>query len=173
MGRTASGLVKPKRPVAMWPANPLELCRGVNDTWNSYQRANKGRTVTTAEWKTARSSLWTEHEKMLSSVESSPLSSSDSDGFFDSGEEPQAYSPGMKRDFQSRHEASSPPDLFADAFDDADLFAKRPRVPGDSSDGELRGGGSGWADGDYVCSAFDEWSTLDNLVIFAPEDSFC
>jgi hypothetical protein len=48
----------------MWPSHPLELGRGVNDTWNSFQRANKGRSVTTAEWKAAQLVLWAEHEKM-------------------------------------------------------------------------------------------------------------
>jgi hypothetical protein len=53
-----------KGQVAMWPSHPLELGRGVNDTWNSFQRANKGRSVTTAEWKAAQLVLWAEHEKM-------------------------------------------------------------------------------------------------------------
>jgi hypothetical protein len=63
MGRAVNGAAK--RPVADWPASAMELCRGVNDTWNSYQRANKGRTVTTAEWKSARARLWEEYESLL------------------------------------------------------------------------------------------------------------
>ena len=48
---------------AMWPSHALELERGVNDTWNSFQCANKGRNVTTAEWKSAQLLLWEEHAK--------------------------------------------------------------------------------------------------------------
>jgi len=49
--------------VAVWPSHALELVRGVNDTWNSFQCANKGRNVTTAEWKAAQLLLWEEHPK--------------------------------------------------------------------------------------------------------------
>lgn len=138
----------------MWPSHARELCRGVNDTWNSYQRANKGRTVTTAEWKSARSSLWNEHEQ-LSSVEVSS-----DEGFLDSGDEPSLYSPGMKREYQAA--AVAPPDLlssFSDPFDEPDHFAKRQRIPGD------------WVDGDYAYDAFDEYD-MDNCVMVAPDD-FC
>jgi hypothetical protein len=48
---------------AMWPSHARELVRGVNDTWNSFQCANKGRSVTTAEWKSAQLLLWEEHAK--------------------------------------------------------------------------------------------------------------
>ena len=54
-----------KGPVIDWPSNPSELVRGVNDSWNSYQRAQKGRTVTTAEWKAERETLWQEYEKCM------------------------------------------------------------------------------------------------------------
>jgi hypothetical protein len=60
---TAKMSAKSKRPIPMWPASAKQLCRGVNDTWNSFQRANKGRSVTTAEWKAARSKLWAEHDE--------------------------------------------------------------------------------------------------------------
>jgi len=39
---------------ALWPSHPLEVRSGINDTWNSFQCANKGRSVTTAEWKAAQ-----------------------------------------------------------------------------------------------------------------------
>jgi hypothetical protein len=39
---------------APWPSHPLEVRSGINDTWNSFQCANKGRSVTTAEWKAAQ-----------------------------------------------------------------------------------------------------------------------
>ena len=54
-----------------WPKDPLELLRGVNDTWNCFQRANKGRAVTAAEWREARRFLWMEYDKLNSSLESS------------------------------------------------------------------------------------------------------
>ena len=60
----ASGKVKRKprqqkaAAIAVWPSHPAELCRGINDTWNSFQRLHKGRSVTSAEWKAARSLLW-------------------------------------------------------------------------------------------------------------------
>jgi hypothetical protein len=62
---TAKMSTKSKRPIPMWPVSASELSRGVNDTWNSFQRANKGRSVTTAEWKAARSKLWAEHDANL------------------------------------------------------------------------------------------------------------
>ena len=49
--------------MAMWPSHALDLVQGVNDTWNSFQCANKGRSVTTAEWKAAQLLLWEEHAK--------------------------------------------------------------------------------------------------------------
>mmetsp|Transcript_13356 Transcript_13356/g.30749 ORF Transcript_13356/g.30749 Transcript_13356/m.30749 type:complete len:136 (-) Transcript_13356:145-552(-) len=54
-----------------WPKDPLELLRGVNDTWNCFQRANKGRAVTAAEWREARRFLWLEYDKLNSSLETS------------------------------------------------------------------------------------------------------
>jgi len=47
-----------------WPRNPCELQRGVNDTWNAYQIAHKGRQVTSAEWKAEREILWRANENM-------------------------------------------------------------------------------------------------------------
>ena len=44
--------------IATWPSHASELCKGVNDTWNSFQRLHKGRSVTSAEWKAARALLW-------------------------------------------------------------------------------------------------------------------
>jgi hypothetical protein len=55
--------------VAVWPSHALELVRGVNDTWNSFQCANKGRNVTTAEWKAAQLLLWEEHPKAETAVQ--------------------------------------------------------------------------------------------------------
>jgi len=45
----------PKIPT--WPANKSELRVGVNDTWNAFQCANKGRSVTSADWHAARTAL--------------------------------------------------------------------------------------------------------------------
>jgi hypothetical protein len=44
--------------IATWPSHASQLCKGVNDTWNSFQRLHKGRSVTSAEWKAARALLW-------------------------------------------------------------------------------------------------------------------
>ena len=51
--------------VAVWPSHAPALVGGVNDTWNSFQCANKGRKVTTAERKAAQGELllWEEHPK--------------------------------------------------------------------------------------------------------------
>jgi hypothetical protein len=49
--------------MAMWPSHALDLVQGVNDTWNSFQCANKGRSVTMAEWKAAQLLLREEHAK--------------------------------------------------------------------------------------------------------------
>ena len=127
-GGAAAG--KHKRQVAMWPAHPLELCRGVNDTWNSFQRANKGRTVTTVEWKTAQVQLWAAHEKLISTVEitapPTPTTASTIGavqgaacvgGFLD--DEPQLYSAGMKYAREVEE-----PDLFS--YEEYQ-FAKRPK----------------------------------------------
>jgi hypothetical protein len=46
---------EPKIP--LWPANKSELHVGVNDTWNVFQYANKGRSVTPADWHSARTAL--------------------------------------------------------------------------------------------------------------------
>ena len=51
--------------VAVWSSHPLDLERGINDTWNSFQRANTSRTVSTAEWKAAQLVLWAEHKKTV------------------------------------------------------------------------------------------------------------
>jgi len=59
---TAKMGAKSKRPIPLWPTHASELCRGVNDSWNSYQRANKGRSATTSEWKMARSQLWADQD---------------------------------------------------------------------------------------------------------------
>jgi hypothetical protein len=44
-----------------WPRDTSELRVGVNDTWNAFQCANKGRSVSTAEWKAARAKLLARH----------------------------------------------------------------------------------------------------------------
>jgi hypothetical protein len=46
--------------IPTWPGDTSELRVGVNDTWNAFQYANKGRSVSTAEWKTARAKLLAE-----------------------------------------------------------------------------------------------------------------
>ena len=45
-----------------WPTDAAKLSRGVNDTWNAFQRFNAGRSVTVEEWKAARQLLWEEQE---------------------------------------------------------------------------------------------------------------
>ena len=62
-------ITKQKRPIPVWPAHASELCRGVNDCWNSFQRAHKGRSVSTAEWKAARAQLWAEYDALQSEDE--------------------------------------------------------------------------------------------------------
>ena len=64
--------VQNKPPIPLWPGHPAKLAKGVNDTWNSFQRANKGRSVTTAEWKAARAQLWTEHDALLRARDAAP-----------------------------------------------------------------------------------------------------
>lgn len=72
---TAKMSAKSKRPIPMWPAHASELVRGVNDTWNSFQRANKGRSVTTAEWKAVRTKVWGEYDALMRTGEAhGPLS---------------------------------------------------------------------------------------------------
>jgi hypothetical protein len=46
--------------IPTWPRDTSELRVGVNDTWNAFQCANKGRSVSTAEWKAARAKLLAE-----------------------------------------------------------------------------------------------------------------
>jgi hypothetical protein len=59
------------RPIPVWPENASELCRGVNDCWNSFQRAHKGRSVSTADWRAARAELWAEYDVLQQSEDSS------------------------------------------------------------------------------------------------------
>jgi hypothetical protein len=67
--KTNSSSDKPqKRPIPSWPGHASELRIGVNDTWNSFQCANKGRSVSTAEWKAARAQLWAEHDEWMGSI---------------------------------------------------------------------------------------------------------
>jgi len=54
--------------IPAWPAQASELRRGVNDTWNSFQCANKGRLVSAAEWKDARARLWAEHDEWIGGI---------------------------------------------------------------------------------------------------------
>ena len=68
---------KQKRPIPVWPENASELCRGVNDCWNSFQRAHKGRSVSTAEWRAARAELWAEYDVLQQSDDSSFLARGD------------------------------------------------------------------------------------------------
>jgi hypothetical protein len=44
--------------ITTWPSHASQLCKGANDSWNSFQRLHKGRSVTSAEWKAARALLW-------------------------------------------------------------------------------------------------------------------
>jgi hypothetical protein len=59
--------------VPVWPQNASELCQGVNDSWNSFQRAQKGRSVSTAEWMAARAKLWAEYDVLQLVDDSSSL----------------------------------------------------------------------------------------------------
>ncbi len=54
--------------IPAWPAQASELRRGVNDTWNSFQCANKGRSVSTAEWKEARVRLWAKYDEWVGGI---------------------------------------------------------------------------------------------------------
>jgi hypothetical protein len=172
MGRTANSTAKPKRPVANWPTHPLELCRGVNDTWNSYQRANKGRTVTTSEWKSAQTLLWSEHDKLLASIAlNSPISDAESRTSLEDNYEPQ-LSPGIKRelpsaanDLETYEEMDGRASPGLDSCEDnfaypSDYFFKRPRISTD------------WDSGDYDSAEYlydcDELS--ESYGIVSPED---
>ena len=79
MGRAANAAMK--RPVIDWPSNPRELVRGVNDSWNSYQRVNKGRSVTTAEWKAARAAFRAEYDRFVASLSSVEISPAETDEY--------------------------------------------------------------------------------------------
>jgi hypothetical protein len=60
----SSGSDKPqKRTILRWPGHASELRIGVEDTGNSFKCANKGRSVSTADWKAARAQLWAEHDE--------------------------------------------------------------------------------------------------------------
>ena len=181
MGRSAGGATKPKRPVANWPEHPLELCRGVNDTWNSYQRANKGRTATTAEWKSARAMLWSAFDRLtgsgLSSVHLGSLVST-----ADKHETQQGSPVGTKRELRVLehmprrdtwsqpppidpfYEASSP-DEFSDQDRDYEWGEgqfKRPRISTDWSSGEE-------GDDGYYENTHDELE--ERYVIVGPDDA--
>ena len=180
MGRSAGGATKPKRPVANWPEHPLELCRGVNDTWNSYQRANKGRTATTAEWKSARAMLWSAFDRLtgsgLSSVHLGSLVST-----ADKHETQQGSPVGTKRELRVLEhmphqdtwaqpppidpffEASSP-DEFSDQdreYEWGEGQFKRPRISTDWSSGEE-------GDDGYYENTHDELE--ERYVIVGPDD---
>ena len=179
MGRSAGGATKPKRPVANWPEHALELCRGVNDTWNSYQRANKGRTVTTAEWKSARAVLWSAFDRLTGSVGSVHLGSLMSTA--DKHEAQQGSAVGTKRELRVLehmprrdtwsqpppidpfYEASSP-DEFSDQDRDYEWGEgqfKRPRISTDWSSGEE-------GDDGYYENTHDELE--ERYVMVGPDD---
>lgn len=179
MGRSAGGATKPKRPVANWPEHALELCRGVNDTWNSYQRANKGRTVTTAEWKSARAVLWSAFDRLTGSVSSVHLGSLMSTA--DKHEAQQGSAVGTKRELRVLehmprrdtwsqpppidpfYEASSP-DEFSDQDRDYEWGEgqfKRPRISTDWSSGEE-------GDDGYYENTHDELE--ERYVMVGPDD---
>lgn len=172
----------------------MELCRGVNDTWNSYQRANKGRTVTTAEWKSARSLLWSEHEKIMSSAESSPVSSDD--GFLDDDQGQYLPGPGMKReyaqvrDYSARdyhdHQTRDYHDYQArDGYHDCqardsqarDYHAPPPDLFVDAFEDSFdhlakrQKMPGDWEHGEYTYDLFDDYS--DNFIIVTPDEGLC
>eukprot|EP00293_Proteomonas_sulcata_P002836 CAMPEP_0184328272 /NCGR_PEP_ID=MMETSP1049-20130417/143535_1 /TAXON_ID=77928 /ORGANISM="Proteomonas sulcata, Strain CCMP704" /LENGTH=308 /DNA_ID=CAMNT_0026650575 /DNA_START=123 /DNA_END=1049 /DNA_ORIENTATION=- len=59
-----------ERPKArQWPMNPLDLVKGVNDTYNAFQAANKGRNVQRGEWEQARQKLHQAYELDLDKLQ--------------------------------------------------------------------------------------------------------
>jgi hypothetical protein len=61
---------KPKQPTGVaeiraWPGDASELLVGGNDTWNLFQSANKGRSVSTDEWKASRAKLLAEQDGVV------------------------------------------------------------------------------------------------------------
>ena len=51
---------------AQWPTHAKFLVRGVNDTWNDYQKFRKGVVITSKEWKDARQNLHAQFQQYLS-----------------------------------------------------------------------------------------------------------
>jgi hypothetical protein len=54
-----------ERKVGIWPENARSLVPGFNDSWNSFQKFNKGRLVSTADWRLARAALRKAHEEFV------------------------------------------------------------------------------------------------------------
>ena len=48
-----------------WPEHPRYLIPGINDTWNVFQKKNRGKVVTSSDWKAARCLLHAQYRKFL------------------------------------------------------------------------------------------------------------
>ena len=48
------------RDTVCWPEHGRYLIPGYNDTWNHYQKANRGRNVSAEDWKAERAKLYTQ-----------------------------------------------------------------------------------------------------------------
>jgi hypothetical protein len=48
-----------------WPEHPCLLIPGINDTWNVFQKKNRGKSVSSADWKAARYALHAQYRKFL------------------------------------------------------------------------------------------------------------
>jgi hypothetical protein len=58
----------------MWPAEAKLLIPGINDTWNDFQKARKGRLFTPSDWKLAREALRKEfNEHVMSGGVAEPI----------------------------------------------------------------------------------------------------
>ena len=48
-----------------WPENERFLIPGLNDSWNCFQKFNKGRIISTADWRQSRAALRKRHEEFV------------------------------------------------------------------------------------------------------------
>ncbi len=48
-----------------WPKDGRFLIAGFNDSWNCFQKFNKGKLISTADWRLAREALRKSHEEFV------------------------------------------------------------------------------------------------------------
>ena len=86
-----------KMEIPTWPGDASELRFGVNDTWNAFQCANMGHSVSMAEGKAVCTKLWAEQEDGGVDIEASVVSI-DLTGFedTDNGEDHEKPAPPLQ-----------------------------------------------------------------------------